>query len=79
MDDPNRVGFSKPNKKSVDELRRMYLEIIRRPPEAAKNAIGDPRNEGPDVKLLIDCAEDLAANYEPSGAIFIVENEPDNE
>jgi hypothetical protein len=63
--------------KSVSELRQIYLNALRRraPSTSASisDAIGEPKNEGPAVSLLLKCAEDLAENYEPSGAIFIVE------
>lgn len=55
----------------------MYLQMARRARgstgKPGHRSVGEPGNDGPEVDLLIKCAEDLAQNYEPSGAIFIVE------
>ena len=59
-----------------EETKRVYLEMAREARRASRpghTSVGEPGNDGPEVKVLIQCAEDLAQNYEPSGAISIVE------
>jgi hypothetical protein len=80
MIESDQEGNSDLSGKSVSELKKIYLDALRRRAPMASgvsDAIGEPRNEGPAVSLLLKCAEDLAEHYEPSGAIFIVEENND--
>jgi hypothetical protein len=70
------TGDSNVSKQKYDQVKELYRDMARRARRASKpghTSVGEPGNDGPEVKRLIQCAEDLAKNYKPSGAISIVE------
>jgi hypothetical protein len=77
MSELDQNGNSTIHAQTFSEKKEMYLQMARRARgsggKPGHKSVGEPGNDGPEVNLLIKCAEDLAQNYQPSGAIFIVE------
>jgi len=76
MIEKDQNGNSMVRAREFATKKEMYLRMARRARGSVKpgrKSVGEPGNDGPEVELLIKCAENLAQDYQPSGAIFIVE------